>query len=501
MTEQEFDKLLETVAEENLPDDVVQAVTPWRRAMGYIIGGSGMCAITIHFLQLNILLPTTGVIVQLLGFRSLRRENGWFAACWVFALLRAVLYLPMVVINATIYHEKLYSSGLENSVAYSVAAIQLLLFFCLWRGIRAAQKKAGLPVQAGAAGALFVWYLVVIALAQVEYSGWLIAILMLVCYICILRSLSHLSQEMEESGYAIRPVGVRISDGVLVKGILIVLAIGIGCGYLFLQRYPMDWRPVSDQMDGAVLEIRTELLALGYPEEALQDLSAEDILACQGALRVVVHEADEPVNRGREVREQWGNHIQVTTVYDTKELHLTDVAVELPGEREHWKIFHHFLWTINPGFQGTESLQLWPVYNHVEGWAAKDPPTGQVLYDDTEGNTYSASFYSLAAESYTTQSIFWGDRYVKDLFATFSLPSKGENQRGYVSYGIVVTQPGFIIDSWVNYTHQTSRWQYPVLTARENRKQGAWNDSFPFFTVQNALQFYVTEEDSIDMIS
>lgn len=498
MTDREFDKLLEQAAEENLSDEVVQEVTPWRRAMGNIIGGSGMCTITIHFLGLNILLPIIGVIVQLLGFRALRRENGWFALCWLLALLRAALLLPVLIVNATIYHEVLYSSSAANLIAYGSMGAQLLLFFCLWRGLRGAQRRAGLPVQAEAAGALFAWYLVVSALAQAAYTGWVVAILMLVCYVCILKSLSSLSKEMEEQGYAVRPAAVRVSDGALVKAILAVLAVGVLWGYLFFGSYPMDWRTETGELTGQAREVRDRLLSLGYPEGALRDLSEEDLLACQGALRVVVHESDEPVNEGREVRETWGTHTQVYTVYDVKELHLTDVAVELPGEREHWKIFHHFLWTVNPGFRGTEALQLWPVYNHIEGWAAQDPPTGRVLYDDSKGLTLTAPYHSLGAEGYTTQSILWGDRYVKDLFATFSLPSRGENQRGYVSYGIVVTKPGYIIDSWVNYTHQQSLLQYPVLTARENRKRGSWNISYPFFTVQNALQFSVMEDGSID---
>lgn len=128
MTERDFDKLLETAAEEGLPDDIVQEVTPWRKAMGNIIGGSGMCAITINMLQLNVLLPTIGVILQLLGFRSLRRENRWLGACWVLALLRVVLFLPVLVVDATIYREVFYSSGAAKLAVYSSAGTQLLLF-------------------------------------------------------------------------------------------------------------------------------------------------------------------------------------------------------------------------------------------------------------------------------------------------------------------------------------------------------------------------------------
>ena len=106
MNDREFDALLESAAPELPPDDVARDVTPWRRAIGNILGGSAMCSITLNFFCLNYLLPTIGVILQLLGFRPLRRENGWFRACWLLAVLRAALFLPCIVLNATIYSTK-----------------------------------------------------------------------------------------------------------------------------------------------------------------------------------------------------------------------------------------------------------------------------------------------------------------------------------------------------------------------------------------------------------
>ena len=91
MNDREFDALLESAAPELPPDDVARDVTPWRRAIGNILGGSAMCSITLNFFCLNYLLPTIGVILQLLGFRPLRRENRWFRACWLLAVLRAAL--------------------------------------------------------------------------------------------------------------------------------------------------------------------------------------------------------------------------------------------------------------------------------------------------------------------------------------------------------------------------------------------------------------------------
>lgn len=135
-------------------------------------------------------------------------------------------------------------------------------------------------------------------------------------------------------------------------------------------------------------------MSLGFPEYVLNDLSAEDIAACDGALQVVVDVTDEPVNddgRVEKTKDQRGWDI----VYDVKELRITGVGVQVPGEREHWIIFHHFLWTTDPGFYGTESIQLWPVYRDIsEGWHSAGDMTGRVLYDN-DGETFVADYYFL----------------------------------------------------------------------------------------------------------
>ena len=65
MNDREFDALLESAAPELPPDDVARDVTPWRRAIGNILGGSAMCSITLNLLAMNYLLPTIGVIISI----------------------------------------------------------------------------------------------------------------------------------------------------------------------------------------------------------------------------------------------------------------------------------------------------------------------------------------------------------------------------------------------------------------------------------------------------
>ena len=510
--ERHFDEKSESPPPALSTENKEQAVTPWRRAIDHTITGMALSVITLNFLALDYLLPTIGILLLLLGFRTLRKENAWFQSCWWLTMLRAACFFPMLMLNATIYHRAVYDSAFGSFFHLVNLAVQFLMICCFWRAMKAVEKKTGTSSPNGSGGALLAWYVVFILLALVQYQGIVIGLAMIIGYLLIIRSLYHFSETLEKDGgfaagceasekggVAAQGTRVFLSDRKLVLGLVAVLAVGISSGYVWGSRYRMDWQAETATQSAAMLAVKEELLALGYPPAALADLSHEDLLASKRALQVVSQEHQLPVNPGREMRTVEGNTTYITTVHEVKELLLTDVAVQLPGETQRWKIFHHFRWTVNPGFAGTEALQVWPAYRENEGWADAGSLTGQVLYDHG-GMVYTAPFYTLADESNSSDSFFWGSREVTDVVATFSMPRKGEAHRGYVSYGIKAEKDGWMVNSWVNYTHQKSRLQYPVLTAAETRKAYGWNDAYPFTTVQHALQFFQTDE-GIDLLS
>lgn len=252
-------------------------------------------------------------------------------------------------------------------------------------------------------------------LAAVHYTGLLVPIAMLVGYVCILRSLFRLSGALDEAGYAIAPQPVRVTDRCIA--LVLAAALGIGCtlGYLFGGSYRMDWQPADTSEQTQTAAIRQQLLDLGFPEDVLNDLTPEDIAACDGALRVVTVTEDHPFNDGRTVsyKESDGEGGVVSvldTVYDVRELRLTSVGVQLPGAQETWRVFHHFLWTTDPGFCGTEVLQIWPAdENMQDGWRFAGDVTGRVLYD-RDGQTFTASYHTLGRQTYTADSVFFGQR-------------------------------------------------------------------------------------------
>ena len=486
-----FEALLAQSVAELPPEEIVADVTPWRRAMNRILFGMALCAITLNFWCLNYILPAIGTVLLLLGFRALRRENPWLRGCFVCAVLRAACVFPSLILNTTI----LPGDAFRSAAAAVSAALMLALLLCFWQGLRAVQRKAGLPAQGGGAGALLAWYVLMCVLAAVHYTGLLVPIAMLVGYVCILRSLFRLSGALDEAGYAIAPQPVRVTDRCIA--LVLAAALGIGCtlGYLFGGSYRMDWQPADASEQTQTAAIRQQLLDLGFPEAVLNDLTPEDIAACDGALRVVVKTEDYPVNDGRNVlweayNEKHERYYVQDTVYDVKELRLTGVAVQLPGERETWMVFHHFLWTTDPGFYGTEAIQIRPAYRSIpEGWSAAGDVTGRVLYD-RDGQTFAAPYASLGAQTFTANTVLWGEQTNTDLFAAFSLPRHAEHARGYVAYSTTEALDGYILSSGEYYVHQQTWLQYPVVTAMEKRLTAAWGDTGAFRTVQDALQFY-----------
>lgn len=498
LNEQDFEAVLEKSVSELPPDDVVDAVTPWRKAMNRVLIGMALCAITLNFWCLNYILPAVGMVLSLLGFRSLRRENKWFRNCFIITAIRAAYFFPMLILNTTIIQSTIFTPQVTSVLTVANLLLLLVEFFCLWRGLRAVQRKVNLPPRAGGAVALIIWYALMCVLAVIQYNGLVIAGAMVIGYIFIIRNIYKLSKELDEAGYSIQTVSIKVTDKCIVLVLLSVLIIGCAFGYLFGGSYPMDWSTVDSSEHTEVEVIKNHLMELGFPEYVLNDLTPAELAACDGALQVVVEVADKAVNDGRSVSATRSDgdsvYIEQKTVYDVKELRITGVGVQLPGERERWIIFHHFLWTADPGFYGTESIQLWPVYRDIsEGWTSGGEMTGRVLYDK-DGATFAAPYAFLGSQTFTANSIFGEVQTNTDIFATFSMPRNGENYRGYIAYPIAEAQDGYIISSWINYTHQRSWLQYPAMTAMEKRMTNGWSEAGAFITVQDALQFYPSEE-------
>lgn len=477
--DRELDELLRSSLDDMPPEDIVSDVTPWKKAMDRILVGMALCTLTLNFLCLNYILPAIGTMLLILGFRSIRRENRWLNVIFIITVIRAVYYYSSLIICSTVYSTE-FSEQFGSIAACINVALILIMLFCFWRSLCLIRARSGLKPKAGGAAALLIWYIVMLLLALVKYEGLIIGLGMIITYIFIIRSLSRISKELGEVGYSIDPAPVRIPDRAIVISVCTIVGVGLLCGYAFFSEYDMSWQEISaGEHDGQEL-IEQQLISLGFPEDVLADLSTEDLAACEGAVEVAVS------CREFEVGES-----------DT--LYITGAAVHLADQRETWLVFHHFRWSDGAAVNGTESVQLWPTYRDIaEGWTNGGYLGGRVLHDKN-GTRFSATYHYLGTEIYSTDTMFWGIWQSEDVFAAFSMPRDGENRRGYVVYSTKELTDGYIISSWMNYTHQDSLLQYPVKTAMQERMSGSRSPYSAFSTLQDALQFYPTA-DGIEMI-
>lgn len=486
--ERDFDLMIEDILPELPPEDIVYEVNPWRKAVQRILTGFALSTLKLNFFLLQYILPAAGMILMLLGFRALRQENRGFRVCWVLSVIHTVYGTAVYILNGFVFGSTIFETPLMRVLMYAGTAVMLILFIAFRQGMKASREKAGLSGGVKSASAMILWYVVLCALALVRFSGLLIPILLIIVYILILRNLFHMAGDIEEAGYSVQPSPVRISDQTLACGVAAILAAGLCVGYLFFSSYPMEWTENTSIRSEEAKKIEAHLAELGFPKEILADLTEEDLMECEGALQVIVSQDDYAVNDGRGVQTVKGTTIYRETVYDVKELRLTGVSVLLPEERETWKIIHHFEWREDPGYRGTEAIQIWPAGRDFQGWMADDEYSGRVLYDEG-GKTYVSPYYSLDTVSFVSSG-FFGSETRSDPFAEFSFPDRGQRHRGYISYSIREMQDGYIIDSWINYVYQRNWLQYPVRTASEHRRTSTASRKGCFRVIQDAQQFF-----------
>lgn len=495
MNELDFELLLqEDISDLPPADALTDAVNPWKTSMNRVLWGLGLVTVTLNFWNLNVILPAIGMLLMLLGFRALRRENGWFRLGYYLTMIRAIWLLVHIFFDATIYSSAYRTTNFAATGTYVMLGVGFIQMLCLRGSIRAVQVKAGLEPHVGSANALLVFYLVTVILAVINFEGFTVWLL-LIAYVFILRGLFRLSRELDDAGYAIAPAPVKFSDRTLSTGYAAIIAVLLAVGFLFFNQYSMEW---TVREESATSEIRQELLDLGFPEEVLNDLTEEEILLCQNASKIHVDTEDCPMNDGREVADQESyNRVHIYTTYDVYELRITAVAIEPKDQMDDWVIFHHFQWRTDPGWRGTEAMQFWPTWQSNSGWTNAGHLSGRVLYDDGSA-TYTAPYYSLGNVTGTSERMFFGDVTSTDLVAAFSLPRGGENCRGYVCYTTRIIDPGYILSSWCNYYYQETPLWFPVRAAADVIRPGVSYHPDAFQMTTTALQMSYDVDQALE---
>lgn len=493
-----FDQVL-TEDAAALPPSGVE-VNPWREAMCLVLWGLGLTTLTLHFLYLDVILPAVGAILMVLGFRTLRRENRAMQWCYRLSIAAAAVRSIAYTLNALPWE-----TGYVP--AYVTILLTLALYVCLWRGMVGVSRAAGSEKPAApAAGALVIFYAVLIPLACIGLEGWLAVLPLVIIYIVILRNLMKLSRSLADTGYVVTAAPVRLPSWAVLWGYLGVTLAAILLAMFLGQRYPMDWQPRADVPQDAA--IRAELLERGFPEKVLNDLTAEETAKMSGATEIRTQtDMEYDKTRYRELntdiwydtampdnwqydhaeKQQDGSYRYVYRIYDVRTCVMTHVAVLL---EEECIILHHAAIVKPPKESYTEAMELWPVwYGDPDEWSRGGWYQGRVLCDK-DGRSYAAGFSALTEGSYESTGFFGSSRR-SAITAEWSRLHGSENIRAYILYDARSLTPKWgYLDSWCNCARQT-RPVYPFRDALTLWHSWITNDSIDLW--QTALQVWSDE--------
>ncbi len=493
-----FDRLLQEEANALAP--AADEVNPWRESMALVLWGIGLTSITLNFLYLDVILPALGAVLMVLGFRTLRGENRALRWCWRLSMAVAAVRSIAAVAAAL-------PQDTGSAAGYAVMGMTLALYICLWRGMVGVSRAAGAEkATAPAAGALAVFYVVLFVLAHIGLEGWLAVLPLLIVYVMILRSLVRLSRSLADMGYVIHAAPVRLPAAAVLWGYLGMTLAAVVLAMLLGQRYPMNWQVRADAPQDAA--IRAELLELGFPEEVLNDLTAEETAKMSGATEIRTQtDMEYDKTRYRELntdiwydtampdnwqydhaeKQQDGSYRYVYRIYDVRTCVMTHVAVLL---EEECIILHHAAIVKPPKESYTEAMELWPVwYGDPDEWSRGGWYQGRVLCDK-DGRSYAAGFSALTEGSYESTGFFGSSRR-SAITAEWSRLHGSENIRAYILYDARSLTPKWgYLDSWCNCARQT-RPVYPFRDALTLWHSWITDDSIDLW--QTALQVWSDE--------
>lgn len=479
-----------------------EKINPWQMAMTQVLWGFGLSTITLNFLYLDYILPALGAVLLVLGFRTLRRENRQLRWCYILSIAKLLVCAAGDVLAAL-------PVKVELPGAYISTAVTLVLYICLWRGMVEVSRAAGAEKPAApAAGAMALFYALLLPLALIGLQGWLLVMPILIVYAAILRNMWKLTRSLENMGYAITAAPVRLPGWAVLWGSLAAMLAAVLLTAFLGQRYPMDWHARDDAPQDA--SIRQSLLEKGFPSYVLDDLTAEEVSRMAGAVRVYrqverlysdtdyrtittahyMSDPDRPLVFDRTITDVDGegerHYTYVYRVYDTLEQTMTHVAVELPEEDgvRRYIYIHHLTYDTQPSPRLTEALELWPAWQVEIGWTPGGAVSGRLLCERS-GGEQTAPFYSLTGGSQQITDIF-GTRWEQQITALWTRPAHAEKVRAYVLYDALRLEDSWVVESWTNYARQTA----PVYPYRDAITLWRSYGSDAYDLRQNALQVF-----------
>jgi hypothetical protein len=464
------------------PDEEIRRINPWSRPIGFITWGFILTTLRLDFLALRYILPTIGVALIFIGFRSLRNQNKYFKIAWLLSILKLFLQLADLVSVSTPLH---LANRPHPTVAAAMLTFQIAMFLVFQAALQQTSQKAGRALQGYPLLWASLWTTAAYLVALSSLSGsWLIFFPMAVCYVLIARSLFRIGDQLDDTGYILTSAPVRIGNRAFGWGyFLVALATVAVCSVCstHLRLEQQEYSPPE------TTPARQCLLDMDFPAQALRYLGDECVAMLGDALHVESFDKllmFDP--RRMEHREDSEGHtIYITDTYEPgkKNIEATTVYIELPENVVY--VLQYFTWQAG--------RPIWQDGIVISGETQADDKqiVGSGLFYSKNGRAYTADFPRLVCDR-MVQSTMFGTSYPSLIAGALSYPFGSEKRGGYVLYRYTVAADSdiYATHSTLSYVHLLSPLRIPYAGTEDLIVGGA-------YVFEDRLQQHYTTYESL----
>ncbi|MEG6523321.1 hypothetical protein [Desulfotomaculum sp. 1211_IL3151] len=477
-----FDQqMIDQLSDVTPPEEEIRKINPWSKPIGFITWGFILTTLRLDFLYLQYILPTIGVMLIFIGFRSLRNENKYFKIAWILSILKLFLQLGDLVLVSTPLNIVGYR---EIAIGTVMLAFQIAMFLVFRAALQETSQKAGRLMEGNPLLWASLWTVAAFLIALFPLpESWLIFIPMVICYIFIVRSLYLIGGQLDDTGYILTNAPIRISNRTFGwTYFLVALTTVIICStfYNHLQLEQQEYYLPE------TTEVRQHLLDMEFPAEALRYLSNEDVSRLSDAVNVESFSKLLMFDAKRvEHRESFGGHTQITHTYKPgkKNIEATTVYIEMPENVVY--VMQYFTW------KGGRPIWQDGILISGETEADDKQVISSSLFYSKRGTEYTADFPRIVCDKMTKNTMF-GTYYPVLITGALSYPFDSEDQGGYVLYRYTVRVDSniYATHATLSYVHLLSPLHIPYTKTEDLILSGA-------YTFEDRLQQHYTNYESL----
>lgn len=456
------EKMLDELMDNELPDlaeidDELFDVSPWHRPVSMITWGIGLTTVTLNFMYLNYILPTIGMALMLLGFRTLRKENKCFFAAWVLAIVRMAALLCSLTLDATpVLTDSLF-------LALPLCFIQLLQLAFFYSAVNKTYKKAGVDGKCTPILWLIVFVSLFIFFGLFFPGESLLYLPVLIIYIAIIISLRNITKKMTITGYVLKNAPVRVGNTplfwCLMSAAVILIAVTT-IAVTYSAPNGVEWNGYGDS------ELRAELVSAGFPEDILSIIPEDEIAGFADTVKIEAN-------------------TQTKVFSDDSELRMDTVYVEISDRKIY--VVQYFEW-LDGGVKSNDGFDIW-----LDNDSMNITLIGGALLYEKSGMAYRSDIPELTCS--TQVSSPFGTVTRNSVDGTVSYPLGAEHQRGYVIYSYEYTQYRAIVCGSLDYLHRKF-FTYPYVSPARQILTGNYN----FFNMEQNYTTFYTYGEYYDLI-